>query len=156
MRSVMFIVIGLVAATPIASADMTTGAIPGEQLVKFAPVKAGGVARSDLLDQAFATAAAYRLDAGQYANLDIQNTFHRGSGDTSIVDRYLASKTLCPKKERVGGFTACVRVESDRATLYWYFPDRLTVTLSAPTEKLVRAMAADLKLAALANLSAAR
>jgi hypothetical protein len=156
MRYAMLIALGLIAAMRLAAADLTAGAIPGEQLVPFAPAKAAGVARSNLLDQAFATAAAYKLDAGGYANLDIQNTFHRGSGDTSIVDRYLASKTLCPKKEKLGGFTACIRAERDRATIYWYLPDRLAVTLSAPTEKLVRAMAADLPLAALAKLSAAR
>lgn len=59
-------------------------------------------------------------------------------------------------KSGISAFTACVRVERDRSTLFWYLPDRVTVTLSAPTAKLVRAMAADLDLAALAKLSAAR
>jgi hypothetical protein len=143
----------LLATTATASADMTKDALPGDKLVPFASARLGSVERSNLLDQAFAAAAAYKL-AGDYANLDIQNTFHRGSGDTSIVDRRLASKTLCPKKETIAGHAACVRVEADRATIFWYLPDRLTVTLSAPTEKVVRAMAADLKITALAKLSA--
>lgn len=146
----------VIGALGIAAADMTEGAIPGDKLKPHAPAKLGGVERSNLLDQAFAVAAAYKLDQG-YANLDIQNTFHRGSHDTSIVDRYLASKTLCPTKEKVNGQTACVRVQPDgTTTVYWYLPDRLVVRLAAPKEALARAMAKDLPIAALAKLSAAR
>ncbi len=114
------------AEIPASYSKMTTGAIPGEQLVAFAPSKAGNIVRSQLIDQAFAVAAAYQIGANEYANLDIQNTFHRGSGSTLLVDNRLASRTLCPNKELVSGFTACVRVERDRSTLFGYLPDRLT------------------------------
>ncbi len=134
-----------------ARADVTTGAIPGEELVALAPVSLAGIARTQLLDQAFAVAAAYRLPNG-YANLDIQNTFHRGRGNTELEDFFAKS---CKVKEKVAGFVACVRVEPNRASVRWYLPDRLTVTLSAPEEKLVRRMADALPLVALAKLSAA-
>jgi hypothetical protein len=135
-----------------ARADVTTGAIPGNELVAFAPGNLAGVARTQLLEQAFAVAAAYQLPSG-YANLDIQNTFHRGKGSTELEDYFAKS---CKVKEKVTGFVACVRVTPDRASLRWYLPDRLTVTLSAPGEKLVRQMAAALPLGALAQLSAKR
>jgi hypothetical protein len=56
----------------------------------------------------------------------------------------------------VTGATACVRVESDRTTIFWYLPDRIVVILSSPTEALTRAMAKDMPIAAIAKLSAAR
>jgi hypothetical protein len=155
MQRVVVAVLVVIASLRFAAADMTDGAIPGDKLKPHAPAKLGGVERSNLLDQAYAVAAAYKLDKG-YANLDIQNTFHRGSHDTSIVDRYLASKTLCPKKEKLTGQTACVRVDGDGTTaIYWYLPDRLVVRLAAPSEALARAMAKDIPIAALATLSAA-
>jgi hypothetical protein len=150
MRLLVFVVISAVAR--VAAADMTDGAISGEKLAPFAPTKLGGVERSNFLEQAFAVAGAYKLDNG-YANLDIQNTFHRGSHDTSLVDRRLES---CSKKEKVTGAMACVRVETDRTTIFWYLPDRITVTLSSPTEALTRKMAKDMPIAAIAKLSAAR
>jgi hypothetical protein len=54
----------------------------------------------------------------------------------------------------VQGFKACVRIEADRTSVRWYLPDRLSVTLSAPTEAMARKMAADLPLKQLASLSA--
>jgi hypothetical protein len=136
--------------------DMTQGAIPGAELVAFAPAKVAGIARSNLLDQAFAVAAAYKLESG-YLNLDIQNTFHRGTRNTSIEDLYLGNKKLCGTREKVSGYAACVRVGEDGKTvIHWYLPDRLKVSVAAPTEKLARAMAADLPIAALAKLSATR
>lgn len=132
--------------------EFTAGAIPGEQLKPLAPPKLGGTARTQLHPQAFTVIAAYDL-GGTYANLDIKNTYHRGKRDTSLEDMFARQ---CPRIEKVGGFAACVRVSPDRASLHWYLPDRLTVDLSAPDEAVVRKMAADLPLARIAALSAAR
>lgn len=136
------------------AAKMTRDAIPGPELAPFVPDPLGGIALSNRLDQAFAYGAAYKLPDGGYANLDIQNTFIRGTGDDSLVHLTLDSHTLCPKTETIAGGKACVKVEPDRTRLYWYLPDRLTVTLSAPTEALARKMAGGLRIADLAKLSA--
>ena len=136
--------------------DMTAGAVPGEQLRPFLPDKLAGVERSNHLDYSWAQAGAYKLGPLSYANVDIQNTFHRGTHDTSIEDR--AAKR-CVKHEKVRGFDACVMIKPANdggASIRWYLPDRLTVRLAAPTEALVRKMAEDLQIAALAKLSAAR
>ena len=142
-----------------AADEMTAGAVPGEQLKPFVPAKLAGVAQSDRLDYPWSQAAAYKLPDGGYANLDIQNTFHRGTHDTSLEDGNQSNPKLCPKREKVRGFIACVDVRpaSDGGTaIRWYLPDRLTVRIAAPTEKLARAMAAELPIAALAKLSAKR
>jgi hypothetical protein len=156
MRFCLLVAIVLVIAPTIAAADLSDGAIPGERLAALIPAKAGGIGLYQPFDQAFAAGGAYLVGPDQYANLDIQNTFHRGGQSTSRVDFNLTNKELCPKRQKIAGFMACLRVKGDRTTLFWYLPDRLTVTLSAPSEKLARAMAADLKLAAIAKLSAAR
>jgi hypothetical protein len=132
---------------------MTKGAVPREQLLPLVPQKLAGFARTDLLDYPFSSSAAYKLDGGRYANLDLQNTFLRGSGDSSLVD---LARRMCPKTEKVNGFDACVRIEPGRASLHWYLPDRLTVDLSSPDEALTRKMAAELPLKDLARLSAAK
>lgn len=136
--------------------DMTAGAVPGEQIKPFVPDTLAGVGLTNRLDYPWSQAGAYKLADGGYANLDIQNTFHRGTHDTSIEDR---SAKACPKRETVRGFAACVRIRpaSDGgASIRWYLPDRLTVRIAAPTEALVRKMAGELPIAALAKLSAAR
>jgi hypothetical protein len=133
---------------------MTAGSVPGDQLKPFVPAKLAGVERSNILDYPWSQAGAYKLDSG-YANLDIQNTFHRGSHDTSLEDRQQSS---CKHTEKVKGFTACVEVRpaSDGGTaIRWYLPDRLTVRIAAPTEALARKMAGELDIAGLAKLSAA-
>src|SRR5262245_11102202 len=60
---------------------MTQGAVDGSILMKFAPATLAGVTRSQRLEQVFAVAAAYELDNGGYANLDIKNSFRRGGVD---------------------------------------------------------------------------
>jgi hypothetical protein len=138
--------------------EMTAGSVPGETLLKFIPTKLGGIARSNLLDQVWASGAAYKLPDGSYANLDIQNTFHRGSHDTSI-EELNAGPSLCPTKETLQGHSACIKVrpKSDGGTsIRWYLPDRLSVRIAAPTEELARKMAAELPIAELAKLAAAR
>jgi hypothetical protein len=131
--------------------NITAGAVPGEQLDGFAPAMLGGVARTNTLPQAFAIAAAYRLDGDAYANLDIKNTFRRGG--LTAEDHAMSS---CARKEQVAGHVACVRLTADRASFHWDLPDRLTVDLSAPDEALARKMAQDLPLAEIAALSARR
>lgn len=138
------------------AARMTRGSIPGGQLTPFVPDKLGGIARSHGDEKPWGWTAAYKLPDGGYANLDILATFIRATGDDSLVRLTLDSPKLCPKKEKVSGETACVRVQADRTTLFWYLPDRLTVTLSSPTEALARKMAADLPIRDLAKLSAKR
>ena len=146
----------VVAASP-AAAEMTDGAVPAEQIKPLVPKKLAGLAASHALDYPWSVAAAYTLPDGGYANLDIQNTFHRGTKNTSIEDRNQTSKTLCPKKEKLGGYMACVSVEGDgSAAIRWYLPDRLTVRIAAPSEKLTRKMASELPIAKLAKLSAAK
>jgi hypothetical protein len=137
-----------------AYARMTRGSIPGDQLAPYVPERIGGVAISNPLPGAWAASAAYQLPDGGYANLDIKNTFIRATGDDSLVKLNLDSPKLCPTKQNVAGTMACVRVDRDRTTIFWYLPDRLTVTLSAPTEALTRKMALDLRIAELAKLSA--
>jgi hypothetical protein len=146
----------VLAASP-AAADMTDGAVPAEQIKPLVPKKLAGLEASNVLDYPWSFAAAYKLPDGGYANLDIQNTFHRGSKNTSVEDNYQSSKALCPKKEKLGGFMACVNVQSDgSAAIRWYLPDRLTVRIAAPNEKLTRKMASELPIAKLAKLSAAK
>jgi hypothetical protein len=129
---------------------MTQGAIDGSILMKFAPATLAGVTRSNRLEQVFAVAAAYELDNGTYANLDIKNTFRRGGVD--LEDQLMRA---CKRTEKVGGHVACVIVKADRASFHWDLPDRLTVDLSAPDEKLLRKMAAELPLGEIAALSKA-
>lgn len=154
----VWIALVLVAGTAAsAAAEMTDGAVPGEKIKALVPKKLAGLAASHALDYPWSYAAAYTLPEGGYANLDIQNTFHRGTKDTSMEDRNQASKTMCPKKEKLGGFMACVRVDADgSAAIRWYLPDRLTVRIAAPSEKLTRKMAGELPIAKLAKLSAAK
>ena len=130
--------------------EMTQGALDGSILMKFAPATLAGVTRSNRLEQVFAVAAAYQLDDGTYANLDIKNTFRRGGVD--LEDQLMRA---CKRTEKVGGHTACVIRRDDRASFHWDLPDRLTVDLSAPDEKLLRKMAAELPLAEIAELSKA-
>ena len=141
-----------------ASADaMTAGAIPGEKLAPFVPKQLGGIAVTQPFDQAYAAGGAYQLPDGGYANLDIQNTFIRGSHDDSL-EKLNDRGSLCPTHEKILGHVACVKVgaTSDGGTsIRWYLPDRLSVRIAAPTEALARKLAADLPLAALAKLSAA-
>ena len=145
----------LALATP-AAADMTDGAVPAEKITPLIPKKLAGYAPSQVLDYPWSHVAAYTVDGG-YANLDILNTFHRASKDTSLEDRNQQNKALCPKKERVNRFMACIAVEADGHTaIRWYLPDRLTVRIAAPTEKLARKMAGELPIAKLAKLSAAK
>lgn len=129
---------------------MTAGAVDGAQLMRFAPETLAGVTRSDRLEQVFAVAAAYQLDNGTYANLDIKNSFRRGGID--LEDQLMRA---CKRSEKVAGHQACVIVKPDRASFHWDLPDRLTVDLSAPDEKLARKMAAELPLAEIAALSKA-
>lgn len=128
---------------------ITAGAVPGEELEVFAPASLGGVARTNTLPQAFAIAAAYRLDGDAYANLDIKNTFRRGG--MTAEDHTMSS---CARKEEVAGHLACVRITADRVSFHWDLKDRLTVDLSAPDEALARKMALDLPLVEIAALSA--
>jgi hypothetical protein len=137
-----------------AYAKMTRDSIPGDQLTGYVPDKLGGVAISDRMPQEWGAAAAYKLSDGGYANLDIKNTFMRATGDDTLIKLNLEDPKLCPTKKSVAGRMACVRVDPDRTTIFWYLPDRITVTLSGPTEALTRSMAADLRLADLAQLSA--
>lgn len=158
MRLAFLAPLALVAATGgIASADPTQGAVPAEQIRPLVPKQLAGIAPSNSLDYPWAVAIAYKLPDGTYANLDIQNTFHRGQQDTAIEDLNSSSPRLCPKKEKVTGYVACVRVDTPPnggAAIRWYLPDRLTVRIAAPTEALARKMAADLPIAKLAALSA--
>jgi hypothetical protein len=129
---------------------MTQGAVDGSMLMKFAPATLAGVTRSNRLEQVFAVAAAYQLDNGEYANLDIKNSFRRGGVD--LEDQLMRA---CKRTEKIGGHLACVIVKTDRAAFHWDLPDRLTVDLSAPDEKLLRKMAAELPLGEIAALSKA-
>lgn len=130
--------------------EMTRGAVDGSRLMQFAPATLAGITRSNRLEQVFAVAAAYQLDDGTYANLDIKNSFRRGGID--LEDQLMRA---CKRTEKVGGHVACVIVKPDRASFHWDIPDRLTVDLSAPDEKLLREMAAELPLAEIAALSKA-
>lgn len=147
----------IVLAGGVALADMTEGAVPAAQIKPLVPEKLAGIEPSHALDYPWAVANAYQLPEGGYANLDIQNTFHRGSHNTSLEDMNNSNASLCPKKERINGYVACVKVaaKSDGGTaIRWYLPDRLTVRIAAPTEELARKMAADLPIGKLAALSA--
>jgi hypothetical protein len=130
--------------------EMTRGAVDGSRLMGFAPATLAGVTRSHRHEQVFAVAAAYELDGGGYANLDIKNSFRRGGID--LEDQLMRA---CKRSEQVAGHVACVIVKPDRASAHWDLPDRLTVDLSAPDEKLLRQMAAELPLADIAALSKA-
>jgi hypothetical protein len=130
--------------------EMTAGAVDGAQLMRFAPETLAGLTRTNRLEQVFAVAAAYELGNGTYANLDIKNSFRRGGID--LEDQLMRA---CKRPEKVAGYTACVIVKPDRASFHWDLPDRLTVDLSAPSEKLARKMAAELPLAEVATLSKA-
>lgn len=132
--------------------EMTQGAVDSKHLVVFVRSELGGIKRSNLLEQVFMVAGAYALAEGGYANVDVQNTFLRGK-PTSTLEKDRMER--CKQKEKVGGATACIDVRSDRTTIHWFLPDRLTVTLSAPTEATARAMAKDLDIAGLQKLSAA-
>lgn len=132
--------------------DATRGALPGDELRGFASQELAGVARTRVLEQAFSVAAAYALDDGGYLNLDIQNTFHRGAGSDLHEELARSCRTI----EEVEGHDACARVEEGRASLTWYLPDRLTVSLAGPGETLVRTAARDLPLDELAELSVKR
>ena len=156
MSRVWIALVIAVASAATAAAEMTDGAVPGEKIKPLVPKKLAGLEASHALDYPWSYAAAYTLPEGGYANLDIQNTFHRGTKDTSLEDRNQASKSMCPKKEKLGGFMACVSVQSDGTAIRWYLPDRLTVRIAAPTEKLTRKMAGELPIAKLAKLSAAK
>lgn len=141
----------------LAPADPTHGAVPAEQISALVPKRLGGIEPSNSLDYPWSVAIAYKLPDGKYANLDIQNTFHRGLHDTSLEDMNNSSPSLCPKKQKVTGYIACVRTTAAPAggtAIRWYLPDRLTVRIAAPTEELARKMAADLPIAKLAALSA--
>ncbi len=129
---------------------MTAGAVDGARLMRFAPERLAGIDRSHRLEQVFAVAASYQLDDGTYANLDIKNTFRRGG-----IELEDALMRACKRTEKVAGHVACVIVKPDRTAFHWDLPDRLTVDLSAPTEKLARKMAGDLPLADIAELSKA-
>jgi hypothetical protein len=128
--------------------ELTRGAVPGSELVRFAPASLVGVARTNLLEQAFAVAAAYQLPGGAYLNLDVQNTFRRG-GSTLADD--LA--TRCKEVDEIGGYAACVRRDGGRFSAHWDLKDRLTATLSGPDEAQVRAAAAELPLKAISAVS---
>jgi hypothetical protein len=141
---------------PSPSADvMTAGAVPGEQLTRFVPAKLAGFAVSNRLDYPWSAAGAYALDGG-YANLDIQNTFIRGSHDRSL-EQLNDGPGMCPKREKLLGHLACLKVrkEDGETSIRWYLPDRLSVRIAAPTEALARKLAAELPIEALAKLSAA-
>jgi hypothetical protein len=129
--------------------EMTAGAVDGSILMKFAPATLAGVTRSNRLEQVFAVNAAYQLDDGSYANLDIKNSFRNGGID--LEDQLMRA---CKRPERVEGHTACVIVKPGRASFHWDLAPRITVDLSAPDEKLLRRMAKELPLAELAVLSA--
>lgn len=145
----------VVALCGVASADMTDGAVPAEQIKPLVPHKLGGVEPYQALDYPWAVAIAYKLPDGHYANLDIQNTFHRSTHDTTLEDLNNKSpSSMCPKKETISGYVACVKIGDGSASIRWYLPDRLTVRVAAPTEDTVRKMAADLPIAKLAALSA--
>jgi hypothetical protein len=153
---IRLLLLAVVALAGSAAADMTDGAVPAEKIKPLMPKKLAGYEPSHVLDYPWSYAAAYTVDGG-YANLDIHNTFHRATKDTRIEDDNASNKRLCPKKERVTGFTACVSVEDGgRTAIRWYLADRLTVRIAAPTEKLARKMAAELPIAKLAKLSAAK
>ncbi len=130
--------------------EMTAGAIDGGELMGFVPASLAGVERSNRVEQVFAVAAAYQLDDGSYANLDIKNSFRRGGID--LEDQLMRA---CKKSEPVAGYVACVVIRGDRTSFHWDLKDRITVDLSAPDGKLARTMANELPLAALAKLSAA-
>jgi hypothetical protein len=140
-----------------AAQAMLAGAVPGDEIRKLVPPKLAGVSIGQQLEYPWSAAVSYTLPEGGYANLDIQNTFHRGTHDTSMEDRNNSSPALCPKHEKVQGFDACVSVrpQADGGTsIRWYLPDRLTVRIAAPTEPLARKMAGELPIPALAKLSA--
>ncbi len=130
--------------------EMTAGAVDGSILMKFAPASLAGVTRSHRLEQVFAVNAAYQLDDGSYANLDIKNSFRNGGID--LEDQLMRA---CKRPEQVEGHPACVIVKPDRASFHWDLAPRITVDLSAPDEQLLRKMAKELPLAEMAALSAA-
>jgi hypothetical protein len=133
--------------------DVFKGAIAGTELAPFAPVKLGGTARSNVLEQAYAVGAAYALDGGAYVNLDIKNTFARSLGE-SMIEARLAEE--CLTTEMIAGHAACIRVEPERTAIHWHLPDRLTVDLAAPDEATARKCAAELRLKDLAALSSTK
>lgn len=136
-----------------ASAAMTRDALPGAKLKSLTPEKLGGAARTHLLVHPWAVAAAYRVGAGFY-NLDIKNTFHRGSGGDDTIEKLIRQN--CRKPVTVGGHAACLRVSEGRASLHWYLPDRLTVDLAASDEATVRKLGSELPMGKLAALSRAK
>src|SRR5262249_7870199 len=107
----------------------------------------------NLLDYPWAMGAAYKA-GDRYYNLDIKNTFHRGKAGDDSLEKMMQEH--CPKTVTIGGYEACLRVSTGRASLHWYLPDRLTVDLAASDEATVRKLATELPLAKLAALSRAK
>ena len=138
------VVLALLAVSAVAVAQTTDAS--GQGLLRFMPQRLDGHARQDPTAYSSFATAAYRLDGGVIATLQIHEV--RGAGAAEY------QQSRCTRRRAIHGHEACVSERPGTVSLVWVFSDAIQVMLGAPDEATAVAMAQGLDLAAIAALAA--